>query len=537
MNRGDTSKPDKDSLLQKLYIYVCTPFYYGRKEAMNKRLIFIFLIAGLIAAKGLFADGPKIGSSFQDEFNCENPVIGELLVKLMSAEDNKLRLLKLNHQNKMEVATLDVAGDGVIEFNNVGFGGLENIFNKNNYKITKVESLQSVFENGKNKGKSPEGATGLRSYTNAPIMKIGFEKINMAKGEKTFTAQRRDIRTDYRENKRYNFQSLSRIINYKREINRFLPVLSNFVSENNRSAIEGNKVEFIIPVCHNVKPTSYTPSPQYVNDPAFSYGDVWALKNWFGFYYGLIDVDLNYNDGWRMMYQVWRLLPPERRVMSIVGAGLDDRPGLQQNLDVVNVINGSYVASGLGAGEYYDFLGSNHELAVTSIALAGNNNLLGMPGFTTGRAFLSVCNDGTPVTNADFIEAIDQAANYSALVNISYTYSGNDPAIYQVLDSLGPRNVIAVFGAANDGLNLDSIIPGEPRGHPCRLSDTLSNILCVAGIDPGGNLATSFVGGARTNWGDIRVHTAAPAQDVLIARPGGYLVTAGGTSYAPPFLS
>lgn len=493
---------------------------------MKRRLLFvIFIIAGLVGAKALLAKEPETDLTQKaKQFKCADTVLGELLIKLKANKGEPTKILKLRN-NRLEIATYGMSGDRVIALNNVEFQELQNKFSNKNYSLTNVTPIQSVFKDGANNGKLPQGATGLREE-NAPIIKINFEKSRRSKNEKTFTQQNKELNRDFKENKKYSAQSLVKINAYKRELNTLMADLVKLYD---------GDIELIEPSCKNVRETTaYVPSPPNPNDETYVQGDNWGLKNWG--VWGTVNIDINYADAWRMMWQVWRQIPSSRRVMSIVGAGVDDRDIVGQNPDLVNVFDGSYVASGLGSGEYYTFLGSEHELHVTGIALAGNNNITGTIGFTTGKAFLSVCNDGTPVINTNFIEAIDQAANASDIVNISYTYSGDDPAIFQVLNGLQARGVIAVFGAANDGLDLDNVPPGEDRGYPCRLG--LSNTLCAAGIDSNGVRAT-FGGGGSSNYGLTRVHTVAPAADIMttVSGAGGVYTFVSGTSYAGPFIS
>ncbi|OGQ36377.1 MAG: hypothetical protein A3F16_05375 [Deltaproteobacteria bacterium RIFCSPHIGHO2_12_FULL_43_9] len=477
---------------------------------MKKKLIFIFLIAGLIGAKALFADRTPRDDARKHlkPFVCENPVEGELLVQLRVVPQESNRLLRLNQSNQIEVATFIDNNGQVFEQNAIPQEALQRTFAENKMEVISIEPIQAMFKDGENFGKSPENATGIYQEVTSPITRIIFNRVyTTKKGEK--------------------------VLGYpsKKVTQAFTKQLKSALAQDAR---------FVIPVCQNVEATSIPPFP-WPNDPVFDQFQ-WGLFN-FGVLGGpqYEELDVNYVRAWQKIKPVWDIYSTNGDVLSVIGAGIDDRPGSAQNSDMVDVVSGSYVVPALGgSGNYYDYITETHELEVSGVAVAGNDNGIHITGITRDKIFLSVFDDGiSPLTNANLIDALDQASLNSEIVNVSYMMRGDDPAIRAILETIASRGVIAVFGAGNNGEDLNNPTPTYNGGYPCRYNNIPGlniNIICVAGISPNGALST-YAGGGGSNYGLTKVHLAAPGKDVWTTLSGDSSTYVSGTSYSAPFIS
>lgn len=561
---------------------------------MKSRFLVIFLIAGLVGARGLLAEEPK--ASYADKqlvpFDCKKPVPGEFVMMLNTQENSPHQMPEL-YNDRLVVSTFEKVGNGISKTQIIEQPEFQNALDANNLEIIEVTPVQSMFEDGNNNGKYAENAKGLFREVRTPITRLVvtykgknskvmakaktrvfnleriknirvliIEKIKREQSVRSDRLERCETKEEYEQTVegflKQSKSDSSEIRDLKAKLIRlnnteakyakvqkredFLGIQKD-VSDNIRSILENSlDAKFVEPDCLNVEPTTYPPYPPFPwpNDAVFDQYQ-WGLFN-LGVLGGppAVAIDVNYIYAWQKVKPIWDIYSTNGDILSVIGAGIDDRPGSYQNTDMIDVVFGSYVVSALG-GNYYDHLGSDHELAVSGIAVAGNDNLWHITGITRDKIFLSVFNNGIiPLTTANFIDAIDQASLNSEIINASYMISGDYPAIRSILETIALRGDVIVFGAGNDDEDLDNPSPAYTGGYPCRynyIPGLNINIICSAGIDPLGNLARYAGGSTGSNYGLTKVQIAIPGKDITSTRPGDITTFGSGTSYTAPFVS
>ncbi len=168
----------------------------------------------------------------------------------------------------------------------------------------------------------------------------------------------------------------------------------------------------------------------------------------------------------------------------------------------------------------------NHGTHVSGIAAAVANNSLGVAGVAPGAQIMGVRvldGDGSGSTS-DIANGIAYAANEGAgVINLSLggPAGGGDGAMQNAIAFAGTRGTVVVAAAGNDASNND-VAPTSP----CNLPN--ANLICVAALDDGGNLAS------YSNFGPSSVDVAAPGGDF---DPGEQEILSTKPSWGVPVFS
>ncbi len=168
----------------------------------------------------------------------------------------------------------------------------------------------------------------------------------------------------------------------------------------------------------------------------------------------------------------------------------------------------------------------NHGTHVSGIAAAVANNSLGVAGVAPGAQIMGVRvldGDGSGSTS-DIANGIAYAANEGAgVINLSLggPAGGGDSAMQNAIAFAGTRGTVVVAAAGNDASNND-VAPTSP----CNLPN--DNLICVAALDDGGNLAS------YSNFGRSSVDVAAPGGDF---DPGEQEILSTKPSWGAPVFS
>jgi subtilisin family serine protease len=169
---------------------------------------------------------------------------------------------------------------------------------------------------------------------------------------------------------------------------------------------------------------------------------------------------------------------------------------------------------------------NGHGTHVAGIIGATGNNGIGVAGVNWNAQlmaikFLSANGSGTTAAAISGIEwAVDHGAK---VINASWGGTGNDFALSTAISYADSKGAVFVAAAGNNGGNNDTT-PFYPAAYH------LSNMLTVAAVDSGGNLA------GFSNYGATTVDLAAPGVGIYSTLPGGY-GTLSGTSMAAPFVT
>jgi subtilisin family serine protease len=168
----------------------------------------------------------------------------------------------------------------------------------------------------------------------------------------------------------------------------------------------------------------------------------------------------------------------------------------------------------------------NHGTHVSGIAAAVANNSLGVAGVAPGAQIMGVrVLDGNGSgSTSDIANGIAYAANEGAgVINLSLggPAGGGDGAMQNAIAFAGTRGTVVVAAAGNDASNND-LAPTSP----CNLPN--DNLICVAALDDGGNLAS------YSNFGRSSVDVAAPGGDF---DPGEQEILSTKPSWGAPVFS
>jgi subtilisin family serine protease len=168
----------------------------------------------------------------------------------------------------------------------------------------------------------------------------------------------------------------------------------------------------------------------------------------------------------------------------------------------------------------------NHGTHVSGIAAAVANNSLGVAGVAPGAQIMGVRvldGDGSGFTT-DIANGIAYAANEGAgVINLSLggPAGGGDGAMQNAIALAGTRGTVVAAAAGNDASDND-VAPTSP----CNLPN--DNLICVAAVDDGGNLAS------YSNFGRATVDVAAPGGDF---DPGEQEILSTKPSWGAPVFS
>jgi thermitase len=168
----------------------------------------------------------------------------------------------------------------------------------------------------------------------------------------------------------------------------------------------------------------------------------------------------------------------------------------------------------------------NHGTHVSGTAAAVANNGLGVAGVAPAAQIMAVRvldGNGSGMTS-DIANGIAYATNEGAgVINLSLgaPAGGEDGAMQNAIALAGTRGTVVVAAAGNDSSNND-VAPTSP----CNLPN--ENLICVAAVDDGGNLAS------YSNFGRATVDVAAPGGDF---DPGEQEILSTKPSWGVPVFS
>jgi subtilisin family serine protease len=181
-----------------------------------------------------------------------------------------------------------------------------------------------------------------------------------------------------------------------------------------------------------------------------------------------------------------------------------------------------------------------HGTFCAGIIAAAGNNTLGIAGINWSARMMAVAIFGGDVTDLNghsdfpFYENILAGLDYVLMMkrrgvnirvaNNSYYTFIPGAALADAVTALSQEEVLCVFAAGNDALDLDqySSFPG---------CFNLPNLIVVANTDRSGALNSG------SSFGKSTVDLAAPGTDILSTKPGGLYVTATGTSFSTPTVA
>jgi Subtilase family/Fervidolysin N-terminal prodomain len=170
-------------------------------------------------------------------------------------------------------------------------------------------------------------------------------------------------------------------------------------------------------------------------------------------------------------------------------------------------------------------------IAAASMADNGANDITGGAPSAGIMALRALDENGSGYMSAVASAFARAGDNGVRVVNASLSSTGPSQAVKDAIRA--HPNTLYVVAAGNSSSNEDSL-PPDKRDYPCALAldpDDPDNVICVAAVDSGGNLA-SF-----SNYGATTVDVGGPGQKISSYEIGGTLKTWDGTSMAAPFVA
>ena len=214
-------------------------------------------------------------------------------------------------------------------------------------------------------------------------------------------------------------------------------------------------------------------------------------------------------------------------IVGVIDTGIDyEHPDLQSN--IWTSPRGTHGFSALtGREDPMDDNGHGTHCAGTIAAVADNN--LGVAGVTwnvkvMGLKFLDASGEGYDV---DAIKCIDFALDHGVKVlSNSWGGGGYQPETDEAIQRALTRGTLFIAAAGNDyGRDNDSADPNYPSSYE------RDNVIAVMSIDPNGQMSEF------SNFGQTRVHLAAPGRDILSTYLGRRYKSENGTSMATPHVA
>lgn len=170
----------------------------------------------------------------------------------------------------------------------------------------------------------------------------------------------------------------------------------------------------------------------------------------------------------------------------------------------------------------------NHGSHVAGLAAAVGNNGKGAAGATWHAQLMSLkflSRSGSGTTEGGIETILYAVRNGAHIINASWGGGDFSQGLMDAIQYAGENNVLFVCAAGNESSNVDHS-PHYPSGY------NLPNMLVVAATDGPRSLA-SF-----SNYGQTRVHVAAPGVDLMSAGArGNSYVQMSGTSMASPLAA
>ncbi len=176
---------------------------------------------------------------------------------------------------------------------------------------------------------------------------------------------------------------------------------------------------------------------------------------------------------------------------------------------------------------------SGHGSITAGIIGAEGNNSIGTAGvaWKVQLMVLKVFGASGGGTISDFVEAIDYAVDHGAhVINASWTVTPNQSdervsRLEEAMERAEDAGVLVIAAAGNEGQDLDAS-PVYPAAYD------FDNIISVAATTTDGESLLD-----NSNYGDQRVHVAAPGEELLASYMGGGYATLTGTSAAAALVS
>jgi len=182
----------------------------------------------------------------------------------------------------------------------------------------------------------------------------------------------------------------------------------------------------------------------------------------------------------------------------------------------------------------------SHGTHVAGIIAAERNNGKGANGVANNVAIMSI----RAVPNGDEYDkdialgiryAVDNGAK---VINGSFgkSFSPNAEWVYEAIKYAASKDVLIVFGAGNDGENLDDpnnpTFPNDNENNSG--SEISNNVIVVGALDPsyGSGMVANY-----SNYGANNVDVFAPGSDIYSSMPGDNYKFQDGTSMAAPAVA
>ena len=283
-----------------------------------------------------------------------------------------------------------------------------------------------------------------------------------------------------------------------------------------------------------VEPDRYLELRSMPEDPDFSNGSLWGLRNTIG----LPGVDVGANDAWRLTSGSSNV------VVAVIDSGIEvQHPDLVANLwrnpreipgnqidddgnGYVDDVHGiDLVASTKGVALTKDEDGHGTHVSGTIAATANNIGVVGLAYNSRLMGIRILDGEGKGGAISSLIKGLEYAlANGARVINASFGGPGYSQAAFDAYSALGDAGVIVVCAAGNETQNTD-LVPNYPSNY------RLGNIISVASVNLFGELSDF------SNYGLDSVDLGAPGEDIKSTDLRSTYSFRGGTSMAAPHVA
>lgn len=176
-------------------------------------------------------------------------------------------------------------------------------------------------------------------------------------------------------------------------------------------------------------------------------------------------------------------------------------------------------------GDATDDAGHGTHCAGTIGAKGNDGNGIAGVNWNVSLMALKFLNKNGVGTTANAIRAVDYGRKMGAhILSNSWSGSVRSELLLEAIKETNKVGILFVAAAGNNGVDL-SVKAAYPAAYD------VENVLAVAAVDNRGNLA------AFSNYGETKVHVAAPGVQILSTVPNGKYAVYSGTSMAAPHVA
>lgn len=283
-----------------------------------------------------------------------------------------------------------------------------------------------------------------------------------------------------------------------------------------------------------VQPDYFVNSSALPNDPSFTNGTQWDLRNT-GQNGGRAGADINAAGAWNIT------TGSKNVVVAIIDSGIDyNHPDLAANVwtNTGEVPGDGWDNDGNGfvddvhgfnfvnnTGNVMDDFGHGTHVAGTIGAVGNNGKGISGVAWNVQLMALKFLDSSGNGTTSNAIRALNYAVQMGAEVsNNSWNGGAYDQTFYEAIRNAGGQGHLFVASAGNFGMNTDGT-PSYPASYD------LDNIISVAATDRNDQI------GGFSDFGSTSVDLAAPGVDILSTTPNNTYSSYWGTSQAAPHVA